>query len=110
MDKRIDELCERGRAFEEARDFRAAIRTYLEADSLLPAPREGWDAAWWLDAAVGDCHFQLRDFEAAEPFFRRAMIEGELIGNAFIRLRRGQILSPISKKRRNLNSRRFNGG
>jgi tetratricopeptide (TPR) repeat protein len=93
----LDDLCERGRALEEAGDFRAAIRAYLEADALLPPPREGWDAAWWLDAAVGDCHFQLLEFEDAEVFFRRAMVEGELIGNAFVRLRRGQVLLELGR-------------
>ena len=99
---RVDAMCLEAEAIEEGGDVRAALAKYQSAYALLPDPREDWDEAWWFFATIGDCYFQVRDFERADDQFRLAMVYGEPFGNAFIRMRRGQTLLELGQEEKAL--------
>ena len=64
---------------------------FQQALKLLPEPQAEWEATPWLLSAIGDCQFQLKEYQAAFDSFRLIMRE-EMVGwnNVFIRLRRGE--------------------
>ncbi len=86
----ISLLSERGDHFAEAGEYRAAIRNYQEAYEMLPEPREDWEAATWLHAAIADAHFFCGEFAEAREAMQRATLAPDGEGNPFVHLRIGQ--------------------
>ncbi len=86
----LDRLCAIGDQYAEAGDFSSALSTYWSAWDLLPDPKENWEAATWILAAVGDAYFLSGDFAAGRDNLSRAMHCPDAIGNPFIHLRLGQ--------------------
>ena len=72
--------------------FPEALEEYSKALDLIPEPKQRWEASVWVLAAIGDCHFWLKDFGAALECFRKLMVEYEEYGNPFTRLRYGECL------------------
>ncbi len=68
-----------------------AIGEYHQAWQLLPDPKEDWEAATWILAAIGDSLFMLKRFEESRDAFRHAMHCPKAIGNPFLHLRLGQL-------------------
>ena len=90
LHEEISLLSERGDHFAEAGEYRAAIRNYEEAYALLPEPRDDWEAATWLHAAIADAHFYCREFAEARDAMDRAAASPDGLGNPFVHLRLGQ--------------------
>jgi hypothetical protein len=68
----ITGLCQRGDALMSATDIQGALTEYHAAWQLLPEPKEDWEAATWILSAIGDAHFQSRDFSnAVSALFER---------------------------------------
>ena len=89
---RIVQLTDAGnRLCEEDGDLRAALVPYREALALLPPPAERWEAASWILAALGDCHFLLGEYERAHEMLTRALRVPGALGTGFIHLRLGQV-------------------
>jgi len=88
--ERIVALCQRGDDLADGGDYAAALEQYHEAWSLLPDPRDRWEAASWIQAAIGDACFFSGDFEAGSRAFRTAMNSLDAMGNPFLHLRLGQ--------------------
>jgi tetratricopeptide (TPR) repeat protein len=86
----IVRLSKAGDALAEERRFEAALAKYAAALSLLPEPKEDWEAATWLFSALGDAHFLKGDFAAGRESFATAMRCPGALGNPFIHLRLGQ--------------------
>lgn len=86
----IDQLCEEGDAHSEEGDFRAALKLYQEAWSLVPEPKTESDAATWILSALGDTHFLLKEYESGLSALTRAVSCPDGLGNPFIHLRLGQ--------------------
>ena len=90
--EKIKEHSDEGeRLFYDGR-FPEALEEYSKALDLIPEPRQRWEASVWVLAAIGDCHFWLKDFGAALGCFRKLMVEYEEYGNPFTRLRYGECL------------------
>jgi tetratricopeptide (TPR) repeat protein len=68
-----------------------AIAAYRGAWDLLPDPKEDWDAATWLLAAIGDAQFLKKDYDASFLTFVHAMRCPGALGNPFIHLRLGEL-------------------
>ncbi|WP_203234839.1 tetratricopeptide repeat protein [Modicisalibacter coralii] len=90
IDARVKRLSERGDALAERQHYRKAIATYRQAWELLPEPKQEWDAALWLLAAIGDANFLDDDYAACRDNFSAAMHLPGAIGNPFLHLRLGQ--------------------
>lgn len=74
----------------DASDLQGALREYHAAWQLLPEPKEDWEAATWILSAIGDAHFQSRDFAHAVSALSNALRCPDALGNPFIHLRLGE--------------------
>lgn len=86
----LDRLCALGDQHASAKDFSLALEAYWSAWDLLPDPKEDWEAATWILAAVGDANFLSGDFAAGRDNLSRAMHCPDALGNPFVHLRLGQ--------------------
>ena len=68
-----------------------AVASYFAAWELLPEPREEWDAAPWILAAVGDVLYRREAFPGALDFFQRARRCPGGAHNPFVHMRLGQV-------------------
>jgi tetratricopeptide (TPR) repeat protein len=87
---KLDDLCAAGDQQVEAGEFASAIARYREAWALLPEPKENWEAALWVVAAIGDAEFFAGDYLAARRSFTEAVRTLEALGNPFVHLRLGE--------------------
>jgi tetratricopeptide (TPR) repeat protein len=87
---KIETLSEDGNDLCEHGEYDAAISKWTEALSLVPEPREDWEAATWLYGSIADAYYQQQLFEDA----RAACFDGLNCpggqSNPFIHLRLGQ--------------------
>ncbi|MGY3265521.1 tetratricopeptide repeat protein [Lysobacter sp. HA35] len=86
----LDRLCALGDKRAEAGDYSGALAAYWSAWDLLPDPKEEWEAATWILAAVGDANFLSGDFVAGRDNLAHAMHCPDALGNPFLHLRLGQ--------------------
>ena len=84
--------CARGDELSEAKNFRDAIVEYNKAWGLLPDPKDHWEAATWILAAIGDAAFSGGFTDLAQRAFDDVMLCPNALGNPFIHLRRGQLM------------------
>ena len=87
------------RLFDEGR-FEEAIPVFQGAWQLLPEPKDEWNAAIWLLAAIGDCHFLMQDFVAARRVLLDAVAMPGGVGNPFLHLRLGEIALELGDEAR----------
>lgn len=78
-----DELVEEGQ-------LNKALIQYKEALSLIPIPKENWEASIWIFTAIGDVYFFKDDFEEALSCFLESLKCDGGIDNPFVQLRLGQ--------------------
>ncbi|WP_201518656.1 tetratricopeptide repeat protein [Gulosibacter hominis] len=90
LDQQINQLCARGDELAEEEKFAEAVAEYDRAWALLPEPKQQWNAATWILAAIGDAHVLRGDFAGAHNALSAAMHCPDAIGNPFIHLRLGQ--------------------
>jgi tetratricopeptide (TPR) repeat protein len=81
----------RGNELTEQEQYLAALTEFEQALTLIPEPVEDWEAATWVLASIGDCHFMLRDYPRAHRAFSHAVACPGGLGNWFIHLRLGEI-------------------
>lgn len=89
---RVKRLCAKGDKRANRGMFDDAITQYEAAWALLPEPKERWEAATWIHAAVADALFHQGKFEQAYERLRVASVSEcpGTLGNPFFLLRRGQ--------------------
>ncbi len=83
-------LSEEGDALAESGNYDDAIKKYIVAMDLLPAPKNQWEAATWLYVAIGDAFFLADDYQATYNYFMDALNCPDATDNPFIHLRVGQ--------------------
>lgn len=88
--KQVQALSAAGDSLAESQDYSAAVSKYGEAWSLLPEPKDEWEASTWLLAAIGDACFLSGHFKQAHEAFAFSMHCPGGIGNPFLHLRLGQ--------------------
>lgn len=87
----LDEACDQGNEAMDEGEFREAAGFFRQALDLLPNPAEEWDAYGWLQAALGDAHYGMKDYAAALEHFHKAYaFAGPEEVNPFVLLRLGQ--------------------
>jgi tetratricopeptide (TPR) repeat protein len=84
--------CARGDELAGGQKFRDAIVEYNKAWALLPDPKDHWNAATWILAAIGDAAFSGGYIDLAKQAFDDVILCPGALGNAFLHLRRGQLL------------------
>ncbi len=90
--QQIKELCAQGDQLAEAREFEDAIAQYNEAWTLVPDPKNEWNASTWILAAIADAAFLAGYRTSAQDALQYAMTCPNAVGNPFLHLRYGQVL------------------
>ncbi|VVE50827.1 hypothetical protein PCO31110_04736 [Pandoraea communis] len=88
----IKALCAKGDRLAEAKSYEAAIAEYNKAWSLVPDPKNEWQASTWILAAIADACFLAGYKTSAREALEFAMTCPEAVGNPFLHLRLGQVL------------------
>jgi tetratricopeptide (TPR) repeat protein len=86
----VQQMSADGDMLAESGQYSEALDVYWRAFDLLPAPKEQWEAATWLLAAIGDANFLNQDYIAGRDNLSVAMRCPGGIGNPFLHLRLGQ--------------------
>jgi tetratricopeptide (TPR) repeat protein len=97
---RICSLCEQGDAGLRAGKLLDAQGKYNEAWALLPDPKEEWEAATWIQTALGDLHFAEGQFDRALVALGIAIRCPGGLGNPFIHLRLGESAFELGNMKR----------
>ena len=90
LHQRICDLCAKGDALVEQRQFERAFGFYCDALNLVPPPAEDWEATTWILAAIGDLYFLAKMAKKSLKAFEDAVRCPGGLGNPFIHLRLGQ--------------------
>ncbi|MBB6690068.1 tetratricopeptide repeat protein [Cohnella xylanilytica] len=87
----ISALCKQGDDLARAGHLEESKNKYVAALRLLPENHREWEAATWIYAAVGDVHFQMKNYDKAFKCFYNAAQCPKGLGNPYIHLRLGQL-------------------
>ncbi|UIO42535.1 tetratricopeptide repeat protein [Brevibacillus brevis] len=87
----ITSLCKQGDDFVRAGNLEEGKNKYVAALRLLPENHREWEAATWIYVAIGDVHFQMKNYDKAFKCFFNAVQCPEGLGNSYIHLRLGQL-------------------
>ncbi len=71
--EQVTALAEAGDGRATVGDYVGAVKQYNAAWRLLPEPKNDWEAATWLLAAIGDCSFQAGYLTSARKALEYAM-------------------------------------
>lgn len=96
----IRALCTEGDTCMDLGETTQAYECYMAALALVPEPKEEFEAATWILAALGDLHFSSKDFVQAEKVLSGAMYCAGAIGNPFLHLRLGQAQLELKNEER----------
>jgi len=96
----IKEFCAHGDVLAEAGQFKEAIGAYNSAWKLIPEPKNQWEAATWVLAAIADAAFLGGFLQSAREAIEYGMTCPGAIGNPFMHLRFGQILLGLGERDR----------
>lgn len=88
----IRSLCAKGDALAEARRQREALTSFNEAWRLIPNPKNEWEAATCVLAAIGDTAYLSGEYASARKALEYGMSCPGARGNPFMHLRLGQVL------------------
>jgi tetratricopeptide (TPR) repeat protein len=88
----IERFCAEGDTSASAGRFEEAVERYNEAWSLVPEPKNRWNASTWILAAIGDACFLGGYQTSAREALEYAMTCPNAVGNPFLHLRLGQVL------------------
>jgi tetratricopeptide (TPR) repeat protein len=92
LHEEIKEYCAHGDVLAEAGQFKEALGAYNSAWKLIPEPKNQWEAATWVLAAIADAAFLGGFLQSAKQAIEYGMTCPGAIGNPFMHLRFGQIL------------------
>jgi len=87
----ITALCKQGDDLARAGHLEEGKNKYVTALRLLPENHREWEAATWIYAAIGDVHFQMKNYDKAFKCFFNAVQCPKGLGNPYIHLRLGQL-------------------
>lgn len=87
----LEELCDQGNEAMDEGEFKEAVAFFEQALAVLPQPAEEWEPWGWLQAALGDAYYSMKDYAPALGYFQKAYtFAGPEEVNPFVLLRLGQ--------------------
>ena len=92
LHQRIKRHCALGDSLAGARKFEDAIAEYNKAWLLIPDPKNDWEAATWVLAAIADSAYLGGYATTARQAIEYGMTCPGALGNPFMHVRFGQIL------------------
>ena len=93
----IKRLCADGDVFAGKGLHEAAVAEYNKAWTLIPEPKNQWEASTWVLAAIADSCFFLKKIKSARQALEYAMTCPDGLGNPFLHLRLGQVLFELQE-------------
>jgi tetratricopeptide (TPR) repeat protein len=81
-------------------DLDGAFDALDAAFSLLPDPKQQWNAAGWILVAMGECSFRRQRWKGAAAALQDSMICPGTLGNPWVHLRLGQARLELGEKDR----------
>ena len=90
--EKIQKLCAAGDELAGAKQYSEAVVEYAKAWLFVPDPKNEWEAATWILAALADVYFLAGQNVSAREALGLAMTCPGAIGNPFIHMRYGQVL------------------
>ncbi|CDZ32529.1 Hypothetical protein NGAL_HAMBI1145_13000 [Neorhizobium galegae bv. officinalis] len=94
---RVTDLSEQGNDMLDAGNADGAIAVWRSALTLLPEPRQKWDATMWLYASIGDAQQQKGETEEALSSFHQAAASADGYANGFVQLGIGTCLYDLGR-------------
>lgn len=88
----IKAFCAVGDQLASSKRYEDAVAEYNKAWSLIPEPKDDWEASTWVLAAIADACFLAGYKTSAREALQYAMRCPGGVGNPFLHLRYGQIL------------------
>jgi tetratricopeptide (TPR) repeat protein len=73
IEEKVGSLIQQGDSFKEKSQYGEALKPYMAAYGALPDPKEDWDISILLFNKLGDCHFELQEYGAADYFYNQAL-------------------------------------
>lgn len=92
LDAQIERLGAAGSDAIEEDDWRGAVESWIEALTIIPAPRSDWSASTWLYTSIGDAYYEGDQLDEALTAFNEALKCPDASGSPFLWLRLGQTL------------------
>ncbi len=97
ISERVDELAIKGDDFFDKEEYEKAIEIYKQGIEIIPEPKNLCEAKLWFTAAIADAFWHQKKYKEALEYLDESLkVEGGK-ENAFIRLRRGQVLFELSR-------------
>ncbi|HEL3863454.1 MULTISPECIES: tetratricopeptide repeat protein [Stenotrophomonas] len=96
--QRVTDLSEQGNVRMDAHDHAGAMRCWLQALGMLPAPAKDWEAYTWLCASLGDASLLSGDVPVGLKYFMDALNGPDGHINPFILYRIGQCNELLGKR------------
>ena len=92
----VHEMKEGDSAFEKD-FFNSALKHYEYAEDLIPNPHTDWEIALHVYVALGDCYFNLENYESANYCYNRALLCPDGIGCGYVWLGLGESLYELNR-------------
>ena len=86
------ELCAQAYEQYDAGEYRAALRLFYRAWTLIPKPQVDFEESGWVLSAIGDSYFKLQQFQQGREALVSALHCDNMRSNPFVHLRLGQCL------------------
>lgn len=81
--EQIQSLSAQGNTEIDQGHLNEAIALWQQALTLLPAPQNQWQAAFWLNASIGEAYYQLKQFDHAIAVLKEASLYPEAEDNPY---------------------------
>lgn len=97
ISEKVNELAIKGDDFYDKEEYEKAIEIYKQGIEIIPEPKNIWETKLWFTAAIADSLWNQKKYNEALEYLDESLeVEGGK-ENAFIRLRRGQVLFELSR-------------
>lgn len=97
ISEKVDKLAINGDDFFDKGEYEKAIEIYKQGIELIPEPKNLWETKLWFTAAIADSYWQMEKYNESLKYLDESLqVEGGK-ENAFIRLKRGQVLFELSR-------------
>lgn len=101
------ELCAQAYEQYDAGDYRAGLRLFYRAWTLIPKPQVEFEESGWVLSAIGDSYFKLDQFQQGKEALISAIHCDNMRDNPFVHLRLGQCLHALGENESSLKHLRY---
>lgn len=86
----ITEALEKGDSLVEIGVLKEALKKYIEALENIPSPKNDYEIALHVYTALGDCYFNLEDYENSNNNYNEALKCPDGVSNGYVWLGLGE--------------------